>query len=344
MQSFGLPKIVTEPPGPKAKALIERGEKAISKAAYKYFPLVADSALGSTVKDVDGNVYLDFSAGIGLANVGYSRPSVLDAIDRQARKLIHIQQHGGYYESIIDLGEKLKALLPGALKEGALFFLNSGSEANDAALKIARSVTKRKNVISFFGNFHGRTYGAVSLCGLSGLKKDLSPLVPGIHFAPYPYCYRCHFDKKYPNCGLYCLETSIKGLFNGVCPPEETAMIILEPIQAVGGVVVPPPGYLSELKRICEEHGILLVADEVYTGFGRTGRLFGVEHEGVVPDLMVMAKSIAAGLPLSAVAGTRGNHGSLAFRSPRDHLRRLPGILRSGRRGARHHRKGRPGR
>jgi 4-aminobutyrate aminotransferase len=319
MNSFGPPKIVVKPPGPKARALIKRSNKAISRTAYKYVPLVAEAAKGSTIKDVDGNVYIDFTAGIGLANVGYSQPSVLKAINSQAQKLIHIQQHGGYYEPLIELGEKLKPLLPGSLKKGTFFFLNSGSEANEAAIKIARSVTKKQYIISFFGNFHGRSFGAVSLCGVAKIKKDLSPLVPGVILAPYPYCYRCYFDKFYPDCDLFCAEASIHGIFDHVAPADEIAMVMLEPIQAMGGgVVVPPPGYISRLKQICDQNGILLAADEVYTGFGRTGKLFAVEHENITPDLMIMAKSIAAGLPLSAVVGKKeimdawpiGAHGS----------------------------------
>jgi 4-aminobutyrate aminotransferase len=178
-------------------------------------------------------------------------------------------------------------------------------------------VTNRTNLITFFGGFHGRTYGAISICGESKLRKNISPLVPGIIHVPYAYCYRCYFGKTYPDCDLFCLE-AIKEIFDTVSSPEEIAMVITEPIQAVGGVLVPPQGYISGLRRLCDENNILLGVDEVYTGFGRTGKLFAVEHENVTPDIMTVAKSIAAGMPLSGVIARReimgkwppGAHGS----------------------------------
>jgi 4-aminobutyrate aminotransferase len=318
MENYTAPKIIVDPPGSKAKELIKRSDDTICQAAYKYVPLVAETVEGSTIKDVDGNIYIDFTAGIGLASVGYSQPSVIEAINRQAHKLIHIQQHGGYYEPIIQLAEKLKRLLPGSLnEEGRFFFLNSGSEANEAAIKLIRFVTKKINILSFFGSFHGRTYGAISLCGESKLKKSISPLVPGILQVPFPYCYRCYFGKKYPDCNLFCLD-AIQRTFDSVMPPDEIAMVITEPVQAVGGVVVPPKGYFSALKRICDDNDICFAVDEVYTGFGRTGKLFAIQHENITPDIMTVGKSIAAGMPLSAVIAKReimdewpqGAHGS----------------------------------
>lgn len=271
-------------PGPKAAALIARDQQVMSPSYTRFYPLVAARGWGCAVEDVDGNVFLDCTAGIAVTATGHAHPEVVAAIADQASRLIHLSGTDFYYAPEIELAERLAALAPGS-EAKRVFFTNSGAEAIEAALKLARYATGRQRVISFYGAFHGRTYGAMSLGGSKAVQqRGFGPLVPMIH--------RLDYD---------CPEEEVLELFEHVAPPDEVAAIFVEPIQGEGGYVVPGPDFLPMLRRICDQHGILLVADEVQSGMGRTGRMFAMEHFGVVPDLVCLAKGIASGMPLGAL-------------------------------------------
>jgi 4-aminobutyrate aminotransferase len=271
-------------PGPQAASLIARDQRVMSPSYTRYYPLVAARGWGCAVEDVDGNVFLDCTAGIAVAATGHAHPEVVAAIVDQAARLIHLSGTDFYYAPEIELAERLAALAPGT-EAKRVFFTNSGAEAIEAALKLARYATGRQRVISFYGAFHGRTYGAMSLGGSKAVQqRGFGPLVPMIH--------RLDYD---------CPEEEVLELFEHVAPPDEVAAIFVEPVQGEGGYVVPGADFLPMLRRICDQHGILLVADEVQSGMGRTGRMFAVEHFGVVPDLVCLAKGIASGMPLGAL-------------------------------------------
>jgi 4-aminobutyrate aminotransferase len=257
-------------------------------------------AQGVWVHDVDGNLFLDFTAGIAVCATGHCHPLVVKAIKEQAERLLHMSGTDFYYEPQIALAEKLAALAPG---EGSkkIYFGNSGAEAVEAAFKLARWHTRRELNIAFFGAFHGRTMGALSLTASKTIqKKHLYPFVPGITHIPYAYCYRCPYNLCYPQCGLECVHWVEENLFRTTMPAEEVAAIFVEPIQGEGGYIVPPPEFHRELHKIAEKYGILYVVDEVQSGMGRTGMMFAIEHFGVVPDIMALAKGIASGMPLGA--------------------------------------------
>jgi 4-aminobutyrate aminotransferase len=250
---------------------------------------------------VDGNRFLDFTAGIAVNATGHCHPRVVAAIKDQADRLLHMSGTDFYYTPQIALAEKLAALAPG---EGVhrVYFGNSGAEAVEAAFKLARWHTKRELNIAFFGAFHGRTMGALSLTASKTVqKRHYNPLVPGITHIPYAYCYRCAYNLTYPQCNLFCVRWVEDALFRTTVPPEEVAAIFVEPIQGEGGYIVPPPEFHKEFQAIARKYGILYVADEVQSGMGRTGRMFAMEHFGVAPDIMALAKGIASGLPLGAM-------------------------------------------
>jgi 4-aminobutyrate aminotransferase len=277
------PEIGTPPPGPKAARWLERDEAVMSPSYTRIYPLVVRRARGAMVEDVDGNRFLDFTSGIAVTNVGHSHPRVVRAIRRQAGRLIHMSGTDFYYRQQILLAERLAKLAPG-LPSKRVFFTNSGTESVEAALKLARRRTGRPRVISFLGSFHGRTYGAMSLSGSKTIhRRGYAPLVPEIHHARYG-----DLD-------------SVRHLLHTTCPPDETAAIFVEPIQGEGGYIVPPPDFLLGLRTLCDEHGILLVFDEVQTGIGRTGRMFAAEHWNMAPDILCLAKGLANGLPLGAI-------------------------------------------
>ncbi len=266
----------------------------------KYYPLVVARCEGSKVWDVDGNEYIDFLSGAAVTNVGHRHPKVVQAIKEQCDKFIHNTLVYCYYELAIELAKKLVQITPGSFPKKVAYGL-SGSDANDGAIKLARSYTGRKKIIAFLGSYHGTTYGALSLSAITlRMRRKLGPFLPEIYHVPYPDCYRCPFKLEYPNCGLYCLDF-IEKLLDTVIPPEEVAAMILEPIQGDAGVVIPPDDYLPKLAELCRSHGILFIAEEVQTGFGRTGKWFAIQHWGVEPDVMIMAKAIASGMPLSAL-------------------------------------------
>ena len=293
------PKLVCPLPGPKARIAIEADDRLISPSYTRSYPLVAKRGRGIRVEDVDGNEFLDFSAGIAVVSTGHCHPEVVAAIQKQAAELIHISSTDFYDEHITALGDRLSAVapMPGPHK---FFFGNSGAEAVECALKLARYHTGRQHVISFFGAFHGRTMGALSLTGSKPQqKRRFSPMVPGVTHIRYPYTYRgCSSPQEEEAFSLGCATYIEERLFKTTLAPEEVAAIFVEPIQGEGGYVVAPDNFLRSLREICTRHGILLVADEVQSGSGRTGKWWAIEHSGVEPDIVCIAKGIASGMPL----------------------------------------------
>jgi 4-aminobutyrate aminotransferase len=295
------PTIRTVLPGPQASKRIESDKRYVSPSYTRIYPLVAEKGQGVWVEDVDGNVFLDFTAGIAVCSTGHCHPRVVQAIKDQADRLLHMSGTDFYYTPQITLAEKLSAVVPGDGEKKA-FFGNSGAEAIEAAFKLARWHTRRELNIAFFGAFHGRTMGALSLTASKTIqKKHYNPFVPGITHIPYAYCYRCAYGEQYPGCNLECVRWIEDTLFKTVIPPEEVAAIFIEPIQGEGGYIVPPLEFHRELYRVAHKYGILYIADEVQSGMGRTGRMFAMEHFGVAPDIIAIAKGIASGLPLGAM-------------------------------------------
>ncbi|MGE5218420.1 MAG: acetyl ornithine aminotransferase family protein [Chloroflexota bacterium] len=311
------PLIKTPLPGPKAKAIVERDQQYTAPAYGRVYPLVVERAQGMVVEDVDGNRFLDFMAGIAVASTGHSHPRVVKAIEEQAKKFLHICGSDYYYEPMVELAEKLNRLAPGAAPK-KIFFTNSGTEAVEAAFKLARHHSKRQHVIAFHGSFHGRTLGALSLtASRSSHRAHFGPLIPGVHHIPYGFCHRCPYHLKYGSCGIECVQVLEKVVFRYEVRPEEVAAVFVEPVQGEGGYVVPPAEYLPMLQDLCRKHRILLVVDEIQSGFGRTGKMFASEHWGIEPDILCAAKGIASGMPLGAMIAradistwSRGAHGS----------------------------------
>ena len=294
------PKLRTTLPGPKAKAAVEADDRLISPSYTRSYPLVAKSGRGVRIEDVDGNEFLDFAAGIAVNSTGHCHPEVVAAIQKQAAELIHISGTDFYNMPLTDLAERLSAVapMPGPHK---FFYGNSGAEAVECALKLARYHTGRQNVIAFLGAFHGRTMGALSLTGSKPQqKRRFGPMLPGVTHIRYPYAYRgcTGGTQEEEEFALGCARYIEEKLFKTILPPEEVAAIFIEPIQGEGGYVVAPTNFLRELRRICDQHGILLVVDEVQSGAGRTGKWWAIEHSGVEPDIVCMAKGIASGMPL----------------------------------------------
>jgi len=294
------PKLVCTLPGPKARAAVEADHRLISPSHTRSYPLVAKRGRGVRIEDVDGNEFLDFAAGIAVVSTGHCHPEVVAAIQRQASELIHISGTDFYNEALTDLAERLSAVAP-MRGPHRFFYGNSGAEAIECALKLARYHTGRQQVISFFGAFHGRTMGALSLTGSKPQqKRRFAPLVPGVTHVRYPYAYRgCTGGPQDEEAfSLGCARYIEEKLFKTILPPEEVAAIFVEPIQGEGGYVVAPDNFLRELRKICDRHGILLVADEVQSGAGRTGKWWAIEHSCVEPDIVCLAKGIASGMPL----------------------------------------------
>jgi 4-aminobutyrate aminotransferase len=299
LQDHG-PKILGSLPGPKARAVIEADDRLMSPSYTRSYPMVAKRGRGCRVEDVDGNEFLDFAAGIAVTSTGHCHPEVVAAIQKQAAELIHISGTDFYYESLVTFAERLSAVapMPGPHR---FYYGNSGAEAVECALKLARYHTKRQQVIAFFGAFHGRTMGALSLTGSKPQqKRRFSPMIPGVTHIRYPYAYRgCSGGAEAEDAfALDCARYIEEKLFRTTIAPEEVAAIFIEPIQGEGGYVVAPTIFMQELRRICDKHGILLVADEVQSGSGRTGKWWAIEHTGVEPDIVCIAKGIASGMPL----------------------------------------------
>ena len=296
-----FPNIKTPLPGPKAAGLIKIDRNYVSPSYTRSYPLVAEKAKGLWIHDPDGNTFLDFTAGIAVCATGHCHPHVVNAIKKQADLLLHMSGTDFYYTPQIALAEKLSQLAVGKGKK-KVFFGNSGAEAVEAAFKLARWHTKRELNIAFFGAFHGRTMGALSLTASKVIqKKHYNPLIPGITHIPYAYCFRCPYNMSYPECGIECVRWVEETLFRTVMPPEEVAAIFVEPIQGEGGYIVPPPEFHIELKKIAKKYGILYVVDEVQSGMGRTGKMLAIEHFGIDPDIIALAKGIASGMPLGAM-------------------------------------------
>jgi 4-aminobutyrate aminotransferase len=290
------PKIKTALPGPNAQRVLAGDERYISPSYTRSYPLVAQKGHGIVVTDVDGNEFFDFSSGIAVTSTGHCHPDVVAAIQRQAGELIHMSGTDFYYESLVTLAERLSQIapMPGPHR---VYYGNSGAEAIECALKLARYHTGRQNFIAFYGAFHGRTMGALSLTASKPQqRRRFAPLVPGVTHVLYPDVYR-----KGEQDALACAQFIENKLFKTTLPPEEVAAIFVEPVQGEGGYVPAPPVFMQELRRICDKHGILLVADEVQSGVGRTGKWWAIEHTGVHPDMVCMAKGIASGMPLSIV-------------------------------------------
>src|SRR6202041_132233 len=297
---FG-PKLKAIIPGKNAQKIVADDDRLMSPSYTRSYPLVVKRARGLRVEDVDGNEFLDFAAGIAVNSTGHCHPEVVKAIQDQAAELIHMSGTDFYYENMTIFAERLSAIapMPGPHK---FYYGNSGAEAVECAMKLARYHTGRQNIISFFGAFHGRTMGALSLTGSKPQqKRRFAPLVPGVHHIRYPYAYRGCPDgtpEEQEAFALDCARYIEDRLFKTILPPEEVAAIILEPIQGEGGYVVAPTNFLEEIRSICDRHGILLIADEVQSGAGRTGKWWAIEHSGVQPDIVCIAKGIASGMPL----------------------------------------------
>lgn len=294
------PQHGSEWPGQKSAALLEARRKHVARGVYSATPLFVDSGRGATLMDVDGHEYLDFAAGIGTLAVGHAHPKVVEAVQRQVARFTHSCFSVAMYEPYVELARRIAALTPGKFAKKALF-LNSGAEAVENAIKIARVSTGRPAVIAFHNSFHGRTLLTMSLTGkVEPYRSGFGPFAPEVYLTPFPYPYR--FAGTADECSEAAID-SVKNTFRTTVSPDKVAAIIFEPVQGEGGFVVPPAHFLPQLEAICREHGILLVADEIQTGFGRTGRMFAVDHWGVVPDLLLTAKSLAGGMPLSGVVG-----------------------------------------
>lgn len=311
------PKIKVTPPGPKAKKIVERDAAVISPSFGRAYPLVIERGEGNIVVDVDGNEFIDMNAGLAVCSVGHSHPKVIKAIKDQVDKFIHYSYTDFFYDGYVNLSEVLHDLVPGKHKK-KFFYGNSGAEAIEAAMKVSRWHSQRQGLLAYIGSFHGRTMGAVSLTASKPYqRRRFSPLVPGVEHIFYPYCYRCPFHLECPDCNYACVDYIDEYLFHKYVPAEEVAMLLAEPIQGEGGYVVPPDGYFRKLKKLLDENGILFAVDEVQSGIGRTGKWFAIEHWGVVPDIVCMAKGIAAGMPLGVMASradiqdwTPGSHAS----------------------------------
>jgi 4-aminobutyrate aminotransferase len=295
-----LPHLRGPVPGPRAQALIERDMRVVSPSYTRCYPLVVESGEGAIVEDVDGNRFLDFNAGIAVVAAGHCHPRVVEAIQKQAARLIHMSGTDFYYEEMVALAEKLAEIAPGKVAR-RISFGNSGAEAMEGAIKLARWSTGRDKIIAFFGSFHGRTMGALSLTARKSVQRSgFGPLVPGVVHAPYPNCYHCPFGQREETCAVECVRHIEDVLLKTISPPQETAAIVVEPVQGEGGYVVPPQKFFDELTRVARANGILLICDEVQSGMGRTGKMWASEHFDLVPDILAVAKGIASGMPIGA--------------------------------------------
>ena len=299
-----LSQIKTPLPGPEARRVLELDARLVSPSYGRDYPMVAKSGRGMIVEDVDGNTFVDFSAGIASVSTGHCHPDVVRAIQTQAATLLHMSGTDFYYPLLTDLAEKITAIAPGDFPK-RVHFANSGTEAIEAALKIARYHTRRHRFIAFLGCFHGRTFGSLSLTASKSVQRNgFGPLLSGVSHVPFPNPYRCRKGHSPSECNCTGVE-AIERLFKTAVPPQEVAAIVLEPILGEGGYVIPPPNFLRDLRTLADRHGILLIFDEVQSGMGRTGRMWACEHDGVAPDILVTAKGIASGMPLGLTVARR---------------------------------------
>jgi len=306
--------------------MVERDQDVFAPCMGRVYPFVIERGEGCYVWDVDGNRYLDLNAGIAVVAAGHSHPRMVRAIQEQATKFIHMAGTDFYNEPMIKLGEKLVSLMPNSAPAGQaphrdwqVFLGNSGTEAVEASIKLARYVTGRQGIIAFLGAFHGRSYGSLSLTASKPVqRRGYYPLVPGTFHAFYANPYRPPFDVDPGRTAEVCLNYIEQTLFHTIAPPRDVAAIIVEPIQGEGGYVVPAPGFMQGLRQICDQYGILLIADEVQSGVGRTGKIWAFEHEGVVPDIVASAKGLGGGMPIGAMIARKqlterwepGSHGN----------------------------------
>ena len=295
-------RLRTSIPGPNSRALSARRAQAVPRGLSHGTPIYVAKAEGAWLEDVDGNRYIDFAGGIGCANAGHRQEHVVDAISAQLDKFLHTCVQVTPYEGYIRLAERMNEVTPGKFPKKTLF-VNSGAEAVENAVKIARAYTKRPAVIAFEDAFHGRTMMTLALTSKTHpYKAGFAPFPGDVYRVPFAYCYRCSYNLKYPSCDLYCAR-HLEDTFKRVVANEEVAAVIAEPVMGEGGFIAPPPDYFKVLIDLCHKHGILFIADEVQSGFGRTGAMFASEHYGIEPDLIVTAKSLGGGLPLAAVTG-----------------------------------------
>ena len=296
-----LPHLATSLPGPKAAALVARDHAVISPSYTRDYPLVAKRGRGAMIEDVDGNTFLDFAAGIAVCATGHCHPDVVAAIQKQAGELMHMSGTDFYYPNLVELAEKLASIAPGKDPK-RVYFGNSGAEAVEAAIKLAKYHTKRDKILAFHGAFHGRTMGALSLTASRSVqRKGFGTLLSGVFHMPYPDTYRGTYGIRAEHASEDCLNYLVNELFRRRVDPDEIAAIFIEPIQGEGGYLPAPPEFLHGLEKICRKHGILLVADEVQSGMGRTGSWWAVDQSGIEPDIICTAKGIASGMPLSAI-------------------------------------------
>lgn len=282
--------------------MAERREKVVAKGVSNTAPFFVQQASNATITDVEGNELIDFTSGIGVVNVGHAHPKVAAAVSDQVKKLVHSCFHIAMYEQYVELAEKLTQATPGDFSKKCVL-LNSGAEAVENAIKIARHATGRSGVIAFENGFHGRTLLTMSLTSkVKPYKFGFGPFAPEIYRMIYPYCYRCPMGLTYPSCSVACAD-KLRDFFINQVAAENVACLIVEPIAGEGGFLTPPPEYFPKLQEICKEHGIIFIADEVQAGFGRTGKMFAMEHWGVEPDIVTMAKGMGGGMPISAVVG-----------------------------------------
>jgi 4-aminobutyrate aminotransferase len=300
-----LPHLVTALPGPRAKRVVDLDDEFLSPSYTRDYPLVAKTGRGAIIEDVDGNTFLDFAAGIAVVATGHCHPEVVAAIQKQSAELIHMSGTDFYYPNLVELAEKLASIAPGK-EQKRVYFGNSGAEAIEAAIKLAKYHTKRDMLVAFHGAFHGRTIGALSLTASRSVqRKGFGTLLAGVFHTPFPDTYRGTYGVR-PECASQdCLSYLENELFRRRVDPEEVAAIFIEPVQGEGGYLPAPPEFLQGLQRICRKYGILLVIDEVQSGMGRTGKWWACEYAGIEPDILCTAKGIASGMPLSAMIARR---------------------------------------
>jgi len=306
------PRLLTDIPGPQARAVIDGDARVTSPSLPRAYAFAPKRGAGAVVQDVDDNIFLDFNSAIAVCSTGHAHPAVVDAIKSQAESLLHYSASDFYLPIYSELCARMGEIAP--MGETRTFLSNSGTEAVEAAMKLARHHTKRQYVIGFFGSFHGRSYGSVSLtASKASYRADFGPLLPGILHAPYADCMKSHLDMATPDAPDYIEDV----IFKRLAKPHEIAAIVVEPVLGEGGYVVPPRAWMHKLRALCDEHGILLIADEVQSGMGRTGKMWAIEHFGIEPDILLAGKGIASGMPLGAMTARSeimswgaGTHGS----------------------------------
>jgi 4-aminobutyrate aminotransferase len=306
MSQANLPHLITSLPGPEASRVLALDAQYVSGSYTRSYPLVARRGRGAIVEDVDGNAFLDFSAGIAVVSTGHCHPEVVAAIQKQAAELIHMSGTDFYYPSLAELAQKLSAIAPGR-ESKKVYFGNSGTEAIEAAIKLARYHTRRDKIIAFYGCFHGRTMGSLSLTASKAVqRRGFGALLSGVFHVPYPNPYRCPYGNTRDACCNDCAAFIERELFKRIVAPDEVAAVVIEPIQGEGGYLPAPAEFLAQLQEICRRHGILIISDEVQSGVGRTGKWWAGDHAGFEPDILCTAKGIASGMPLSATIARAG--------------------------------------